>query len=683
MFRRLILLLTMFLLSVPVMAQEALNLPADLFVLLNDGSIERYGVGASGVRTVTPEGAYIIDFGVDSLGERLAYRTEQGLFVTLIPTDTIPLGDPIQLEGANAGFPYFRGAGDTIAWSPNGDALAYTTLTGARVYFQGSGSFIDLVESPMLSLSWSPGGTYLAAQAEQNVYWIYRREGNTLVLTSAIPSSIGTTWVSDAELVFAPASGSLRVMNLAAANAQSILLDDTIQYRLPYLTKEDALVFFSRDPNIPDGYGLLMRLRRGATQLEQMGQIPVSLSGLRWTPDGSLLIAFQGGVIALYDPITGLGFPLPIEGAVAYAWGRRAPEVIIVPTPLPVESQPTAIPPTEIPVMSATPQPASTVTALVLSADSYFISPDFNGTMQVWRMPANGAPPGQFTGSLDDVNEYAVASNDGSVAYVVTGELWIQPFSRAAPYYLAEITSFAPTSLTFNPDGTLIAFADEERGVFTTPINGSEEPSLVIVNNAEMIYRRPQFSPDGTKLMLDIYRGDRVWTGVFDLEADVLVEAPVPTAAEDTRAARSRWLSDGRAFTYADTAAISGVAEGFYVFDPMAMGAIPPQWIPFNSTINMRAVVEVLPGVIRAVVAEGETLQVVDFDLPNARQTPILALDPSLTAPRISPDGRFIAGYENVIERMGTLTVIDLQDGRRYQLITPETSMGFAWRGTR
>jgi len=34
-----------------------------------------------------------------------------------------------------------------------------------------------------------------------------------LTLTSAIPSSIGTAWVSDSELVFAPAEGGLRLMN--------------------------------------------------------------------------------------------------------------------------------------------------------------------------------------------------------------------------------------------------------------------------------------------------------------------------------------------------------------------------------------------------------------------------------------------------------------------------------------
>lgn len=678
--RRLILLLA--LLVVPAAAQDALNLPAELFVLLNDGHIDRYGVGAAGVRAVTPSSAYIIDFGIDAQGDRLAFRTDAGLYVTLIPVGEMPAGEPIQLEGASASVPYYRGAGDTVAWSPAGDALAYTTLTGARVYFQGSGGFVDVTESPMLSLSWSPGGTFLAAQAEQNVWWIYRRNGNSLGLTSVIPSSIGTTWVSDSELVFAPAAGSLRVMNLAAANAQSVLLDDTVQYRLPYLTIEDALVFFARDPasDIPEGYGTLMRLRRGATTLETIGQIPVGLAGLRWSPDGSLLVAFQGGVIALYDPITGLGFPLPIEGAVAYAWGRAASDVIAAPPPV-IEATP--LPATESPPpdFTPTPIPAATVTALTLSADAYFLSPDINGTLQVWRMPANGAPPGQFTGSLDDVGEYAVAPDDGSVAYVVTGELWIQPFSRAAPYYLGDITSFAPTNLTFSPDGALIAFADEERGIFTVPADGTAEPALRLVNAGGTIYRRPQFAPDGSLLLVDVYRGERVLTGVFDLAGSTLLEAPPPGAVEDTRAARARWLSDGRAFTYADAAAPSGVPAGFYLFNPLAVGAVPAQWLPFDDALNTRAAVETTAGTIRAVIADGDALRVVDFDLATGGQTPIYTFAAPLTAPRLSPDGRYVAGYENVSERMGTLIVIDLQTERRYQLTTPETSTGFSWRG--
>src|SRR5690606_21537095 len=115
-------------------------------------------------------------------------------------------------------------SGETIVWSPNGDAIAYTTTYGARVTFDtGTAStFVDLREGMFKGLSWSPGGRFLAAEGAplenaaptlDSVWWIYRRDGYALNLTSLITSSIGTAWVSDSEIVFAPAEGGLRLMN--------------------------------------------------------------------------------------------------------------------------------------------------------------------------------------------------------------------------------------------------------------------------------------------------------------------------------------------------------------------------------------------------------------------------------------------------------------------------------------
>ncbi len=377
--------------SLPARAQDALNLPADLYVLLNEGEIQRYGVGASGETTLTPSGLFIVDFGVDTQGERIAFRTESGLFVI----DVVNGGQPQLIEGPSADVPPYRGEGDTIAWSPNGDAIAYTTTYGGRVYFNTGAApvFVDLREGIFKSLSWSPGGRFLAAEADQNVWWIYRRQGSSLTLTSAIPSSIGTAWVSDSEIVFAPADGGLRLIDLDQANAQAVLLDKSVMYRMPTLNAQDALVFFGRDPNdanVPDGYGRLLRLKRGAQQVETIGQVPIALANVRWAPGGSLLVAFQGGVIALYDPSTGLGFPLPIQDVVAYDWGplpttaaSAAPAPTAPPTqaaPAPTQPPPTAVPPTaEPPTVEPTQIPISTVTALKLSADGFFLAPDAQG----------------------------------------------------------------------------------------------------------------------------------------------------------------------------------------------------------------------------------------------------------------------------------------------------------------
>jgi hypothetical protein len=54
-----------------------------------------------------------------------------------------------------------------------------------------------------------------------------------------------------------------------------------------------------------------------------------------------------------------------------------------------------------------------------------------------------------------------------------------------------------------------------------------------------------------------------------------------------------------------------------------------------------------------------------------------------VVAPRLSPDGRFIAGYESVAEvdgiSQGGLLFIDLQRGGQFLLSAPESIWGFQW----
>jgi len=308
---------------------EALDLPADLFVLLNDGAIFRYGVGAAGVSQVTPPGEFAADFGVDDRAARLAYRTEAGLFTIDL---SAPGAAPVQIEGASAGLPAYRGGKQTIAFSPGatevpGTALAYTTLDGLRIAFVNDGAaptFQAFTDAVFTDLSWSPTGRYLAAETIENVWFIYRRDTAQLTLTSIIVSSFGTAWVSPGEIVFAPSEGGLKIMNLDAANQQTDLLEPSVEYRYPYLTSDDNLDFFARAKNdaaVPPGYGILLRLARGAQVVETVGSTPIELTDLRWVPGGSLMTAFQGGVLAVFDPASGFGYPLPIENVVAYDWG--------------------------------------------------------------------------------------------------------------------------------------------------------------------------------------------------------------------------------------------------------------------------------------------------------------------------------------------------------------------------
>jgi Tol biopolymer transport system component len=672
-------------------AAQTADLPSELFVLTNEGIIERYGVNAVGATPVTPEDIYVIDFGLDALGERLAYRTESG--ITLLG---LTGGSGVPLEGATASVPPYRGVGDTIAWSPGGDALAYTVLDGARVYLETVNGpvFRDLTEGVFSNLSWSPGGTFLAAAAEDNIWWIYRREGDEMVLASVIPSSIGTAWVSNSEIVFAPADGGLMLMNLEAANAQTTLLDNSVEYRLPFLTADDQLVFFARPKNstsIPSGYGILMRLARGAAQVETIGQQAVPLSGLRWAPGGSKMTAFQGGVLALFNPITGEGVPLPINNAVAFDWSPlRAAPIPFTPAP-----------PTETPVVlgapvnptvepeatgEVTPEivPISTATGLVLSVDSYFLARDQGGIAQVWRLPADGNPAFRFTGSTTDISEFAISPDGRNIAYVTDGEMWLQRIDVPPPSLLATLNTFAPITPAFSPDGAQIAYAEERTdanngGIWIYTFNG-EEPELILSND-ERVFRRPQWSPDGTRLLLDAYTDSAVVAAILTLETGNIVES-VPAAPDDVRPLTSRWLRDGRILTYVDAGFNSSVDVGLYIFDSVSPATTPVEWLPLPENILVRDVIEVERDLYRTLLTTGGSAPIQVVDMSGVQQDTVTTIQ-TTNAPRLSPDGRFIASYETLTEidgiAQGRLLFVDLLRGGQFLLSEPDSTWGFQW----
>src|SRR3982750_1801648 len=110
-------------------AQDGMDLPTPLYLLTNNGQVQRIGLGTEGVTTVTPEDAFVVDFGVAPDGNWLAYRTEKGLYILNMYTQ-----EAATIEEGPAVLPPSRGRGDTLAWSPTGYMLAYPTAYGVRTY---------------------------------------------------------------------------------------------------------------------------------------------------------------------------------------------------------------------------------------------------------------------------------------------------------------------------------------------------------------------------------------------------------------------------------------------------------------------------------------------------------------------------------------------------------------------
>ncbi len=471
-----------------VRAQEdGLNLPAELYILLNSGQVQRYGLGASGVSTVSPPDTFVVDFGISPDGNWLAYRSEDGLYTTYMPDP-----DPILLEGSDADIPPIRGYGDTLSWSPDGGTIAYTTPFGARVAFNINDTpvFDTIPASPLLSLIWSPDGTYLAAEAENNIWWIYRRDGTTMVLTSAIPSSYGVSWWSETELVFAPEDGGLLLMDLTNANAQSTLLSAGTRYRLPQSTGSRSLVAFAQSPEEPNsGFYQQYSLTGDNLVALQTAETLVDLTRSRWSPDGSLVVSLRGGVLVLVRPLTGTGFPLPVANAVTYSWGPGYPFAS---------------------------------NRVDLNTDAYFIAP-VAGVEQLWRL--SGGPAEPLTTAETDVTAYAVSPS--VVAYSSASAIRVIDASGETTV-VAEVET---DNMALSPDGSRLAFTDSDgiklldlaTGDITPLIDGYQKPRFASNINALLVENATGLA------LLDPTTGAVIELGAFD---------------------QARWLADGRVLAH-------------------------------------------------------------------------------------------------------------------------------------
>lgn len=648
---------------------DGLNLPTELYILLNAGEVQRYGIGRAGVTTVTPDGVFVLDFSVAPDGNWLAYRTESGVYLLDM---TAPDAEPVQVEDDRANFPPLRQGGQTVTWSPQGDALAYTTEYGARVAFevqQGTPRFVDIPVSPLKHLSWSPDGGYLAAEAEQNVWWVYRRTPDGMPLTSAIPSSYGADWLDEGRLVFAPADGGLLLMNLNEANAQSTLRPADQVYRRPHVRPDGDIVAFATREASSDGtliQGLYQRMTFDGTSASvvESGDAPVDLQGLRWGPGGELLIALSGGAISLVRPLSGEGFTLPASNVVAYSWGPPQPEG---------------------------------VRGIATGAGLYFRAADTFGVTQVWRLPGDGADRAQVTQAEFDVTAFAQDSARNRLAYVSGGTLWLLPLDTtdAAPRELARVNE-SVDGLHFNANGSALVYATSSQvdgGIWrvevpqsitdlpapeatpeTTLEPGEATPEArprgilpattrLLADTDDARYRAPHFAPNVNAILVVVQSDDGSTYAVYDPTAEALLSLGDYAGA--------RWLRDGRVLAWGGSQVVT-IDTG--------QEPVTPQPV---ITLEGRRILDarVSAGTVRMVVEEtveaGPVHNAV-LSVPLGGGTPQAAGSLGYVVnPRVAPDGNFVASLNRP---GGTLLVSNLQNGTQTALESPSGVLAFRWQ---
>ncbi|MDQ7024178.1 MAG: WD40 repeat domain-containing protein [Anaerolineae bacterium] len=624
--RRLLLMGILVLMLLPTQAQDGLNLPTELYILLNAGAVERYGLGTAGVRQITPQDSFVLDFGVAPDGNWFAYRTTDGLYISNMFSD-----EEQQIEDTRASIPNIRGQGNTIVWSPNSDALAYTTEYGGRVAFLEADLFADLLTPGLLNLRWSPDGQYLAAEALEGVWWIFRRQSTEMILTAAIPGAQGADWLSPTEIIYAPVEGGVTIIDLTNNNQPTIVLDNSAIYHLPYVLDNGQIRVFVGDATAAR---LIEVINAGTGNI--VGEISVGevdLTGVHWSPQGQLLTAFQGGALALIDPASGAGFTLPIAGAATYGWGPD--------------------------------YPASAV-GINLTHDGYFLALDTSGVIQVWRLPSDGTLPVTISPSALDITEFDISPDASRIAYVSNSSLWAFALGTDnEPIEVVQLGISDNIAPSWGPDNETLYYRDEQEdatGIYRVIVG--QEPEIFVPDTEDSRFSNPQLA-GGVGAM------------VVNRNSELMVVDT--TSGEQTllyAIGTGQWMSGTELLINANVLQGALTGHGLFAYDANDLTTDPQLIMPILGKLRVLDY-QAQGDVIRILVQNSTPSQVQILDIARDGSAPtVIGNAGYMIDPLISPDGNTIVGYTSP---GGALIIYDVPSDQRTVIDTLPQVSHFVW----
>lgn len=201
-----------------------------------------------------------------------------------------------------------------------------------------------------------------------------------------------------------------------------------------------------------------------------------------------------------------------------------------IPGPGPVEDSPTPTAP-----VSEGPAEGPTGT---LPHSLYFLAPDGAGTMQIFRLEADGSTQYQVTSEAEGVNDYDVSRIDGSVAYVANNQLLFANPDGSERRILVDGGSVDPNnpfitaikSPVFSLDGQTLAYGYKGLQFYSF---ASGESQLAIENQIDDVggglfvprelYEPERYSPDGTKLLITLGYYEGGSSAIYYPSTDALV----------------------------------------------------------------------------------------------------------------------------------------------------------------
>jgi hypothetical protein len=323
----------------------------------------------------------VLDFVQAPDGSWVAYRVDNVL--TLSPT----AGEDAQTQAVaidtDAAPPAaLSDQAQSIAWAPDGIALAYITALGIKTAYPGA-LFATDFSRPFVSVKWSRNGAYLAAQSADGGWLFFQSAPGKLTLKRIFAEPAEAAWLDDRAVVLAPTVGGLLRLDASASS------DTPPDW---YIADEYFIKLRSGAPGEvvalhPDGGGAIGSAVsiRADGQWTALGRAKLD-SRLDWGPEpGNILYYITSGTPILVDRATGDENLLPMRTVARVGFNIQLPERL----------------------------------GVTLDADLYFLASDSRGVSQLWRLPRDGAPLIQLSRSTTAVSGYDVSGE--RVQYTTNG----------------------------------------------------------------------------------------------------------------------------------------------------------------------------------------------------------------------------------------------------------------------
>ncbi len=504
-------------LGAPAAAQtpERHALPAPLCAL-SAARVVCYEVRTAAPRFITPSADRVVAFALSPAADAVLYRTEDGRVLIAALDDPRPI-----LIAERAFLPaLLPREAHSLAWAPDGVALAYLTADGLQVALptpDGAPLYRSDAARQYVNLRFSPFGGRLAAQDHLGGWTVF-----TLASEAGIRSDLrrvggfdepsDAAWLDDNSLILAPTDGGLLRLNVIETAERTFLAE-------AWRTSEGV---FTRLSSAYDGTlramqrvgalseSILVRIDGDGTATP-FGERRVD-SAMTWLGEGSRLVYITSGTPILIIPESGAEDALPLQRVHALAWA--------MPT-------------------------YQRVANLALDADLYFLAfegaddsdahpTEEAGAAQVWRLPGDGERAAERLWRLPEGARAFALSPDRRQMAVVSGQFVAilpalnaaeraalatpTPTRRGTPTpapprlpdvpesrAVAQLRSATLASVDWSPDGRLIAFVDTD-GAYVVEALAEEsslpQPLTIAASTSERTYDQVSFSADGRSLLL-------------------------------------------------------------------------------------------------------------------------------------------------------------------------------------